>query len=45
MTWEEAFTRFVITEPVDLEKIREEWEEEAARAVLAEVKRDGRRAD
>jgi bifunctional DNA-binding transcriptional regulator/antitoxin component of YhaV-PrlF toxin-antitoxin module len=43
MTWEEAFTRFVITEPVDLEKIREEWESEAAQAVLAELERNGRR--
>ena len=43
MTWEEAFTRFIITEPVDLERIREEWESEAAQAVLAELERNGRR--
>lgn len=45
MTLEEAFTRFRTDEPVDLQKIRQEWEEDAAQEVLAELERNVRRSD
>lgn len=45
MTLEEAFTRFVTDEPVDVRKIRQEWEEDAAREVLAEMERNALRTD
>ena len=44
MTLEEAFSRFVTKEPVDLAAIRRQWEKDAAREVVEELARNARRS-
>ena len=45
MTLAEAFTRFVVEGPVDMRRLREEWEADAADEVIAELERNARRPD
>lgn len=45
MTLEEVFTRFVVEGPVDMRRLRAEWEADAADEVLAELERNARRSD
>ena len=43
MTLDEAFSRFVTKDPIDLAAIYREWEADAARDVLEELERNARR--
>ena len=45
LTPQQLAERFPITEPIDMRKLREEWESDAADEVIAEMRRNARRPD